>query len=288
MISERISNRPISMIINADDFGLTNAVNYEIVRCIEDGIVTSTSIIACGRAADEAVNLGRSFGEDTGLGVHLTLDSETPVSDPGTIPTIVTKQGIFLSRSEIMLRLFKRQVNIDDVRREWSAQIRKVINADLQPDHLDGHGHIHVFPPLLSVVIDIAKQFKISAIRLPLVPWGFKRVTGLLSINLAAKYASIKFKSLFRHPDFMVGFASGGCYSESVFLKDIGLLKHGKIVEAMFHPGPDKIDIPGYNAWGYNWAIDSATLRSNRVRDFIALKNIKLITFKDLPKKGLL
>jgi predicted glycoside hydrolase/deacetylase ChbG (UPF0249 family) len=274
------------MIINADDFGLTNAVNEEIIRCIENGIVTSTSIIACGRAANGAVRLARSFGEDTGLGVHLTLDSETPVSNPVTISTIVSRQGTFMSRSEIMLRLIKRQVKIDDVRREWTAQVEKVINAGLRPDHLDGHGHIQIFPTLLSLVIDIAKQFNISAIRLPLVPWGLKRLTGLMSLNLAAKYASIKFKSLFRHPDFMLGFASGGCYSESIFFKDIGLLKRGEIVEAMFHPGPVKIDVPTYNDWGYNWAIDSATLRSSRVRDFIASKNIKPITFKDLPGKG--
>jgi predicted glycoside hydrolase/deacetylase ChbG (UPF0249 family) len=275
----------ISIIISADDFGLTSAVNEEVVRCIEDGIVTSTSLIACGGAADEAVKLAKGFGKGTSLGVHLTLDGETPVSDPVTIPTIVSKRGTFLSRSDIMLRLLKRQVKIDDVRREWSAQIEKVIHAGLCPDHIDGHGHIQVFPTLLSSVIDIAKHFNISAIRLPSVPWSFKRLPGLISLNLAAKYASIKFRSLLRYPDFMLGFSSGGCYSESIFLKDISLLKHGDIVEAMFHPGPDKIDVPAYNSWGYNWAIDSATLRSNRVKDFMAEKNVKLITFNDLAKK---
>jgi predicted glycoside hydrolase/deacetylase ChbG (UPF0249 family) len=283
MISEALPDMSISMIINADDFGLTSAVNEEIVRCIENGVVTSTSLIACGRAADEAVRLAKSFGEHTGLGVHLTLDSETPISDPVTTPTIVSKRGTLLPRSDIMLRLLKRQVNIDDVHRELSAQIEKVINAGLHPDHLDGHGHIQVFPTILSLIIDIAKQFNISAIRLPVVPWGFKRLPGLMAINLAAKYASMKFKSLLRHPDFMLGFSSGGCYSESIFLKDVDLLKRGEIVEAMFHPGPDKIDVPSYNAWGYKWAIDSATLRSNRVRDFMAAKNVKLITFNDLP-----
>ena len=112
MISKIPPDMPISMIINADDFGLTSAVNEEVVRCIENGIVTSTSLIACGGAADEAVRLAKGFGKSTSLGVHLTLDSETPVSDPVTIPTIVSKRGTLLSRSDIMLRLLKRQVRL--------------------------------------------------------------------------------------------------------------------------------------------------------------------------------
>lgn len=278
------SNTPATLIVNADDFGLTSAVNEEIVRCIESGIVTSTSVIACGRAADEAIRFAKSFGKGTGLGIHLTLDSETPVADPVSIPTIVSKRGILLTRSQVMIGLCSGQIKIDDVRREWLAQIEKVITAGLHPDHIDGHGHIQIFPTLLSLVIDIAKHFGISAIRLPAVPWRFRRMAGVISLNLAAKFACTKFKSVLRHPDFMLGFSSGGCYSESIFLKDIGSLKNGYIVEAMFHPGPDKIDIPVYNSWSYNWAIDSATLRSRRVKDFMAEKDVKLITFKDLPK----
>ena len=284
MISMIPCNTPTNLIVSADDFGLTSAVNEEIILCIESGIVTSTSVIACGRAADEAIRFARSFSKNTGLGIHLTLDSETPVADPVSIPTIVSKRGILLTRSQVMFRLCKRQIEIDDVRREWSAQIEKVITAGLHPDHIDGHGHIQVFPTLLSLVIDIGKHFGISAIRLPAIPWSLRRMPGCILLNLAARYASTKFKSLLRHPDFMIGFSSGGCYSESIFLKDIDSLKNGDTVEAMFHPGPDRIDVPAYNSWGYSWAIDSSTLRSRHVKDFMAEKNVKLITFKDLPK----
>jgi chitin disaccharide deacetylase len=281
-------NVSTQLIINADDFGLTSAINEEIIRCIKDGVVTSTSLIAGGRAADEAMKFAQSFNEDTGLGIHLTLDSETPVADPVSIPTIVSKKGVLLGRSQIIARLCTGQSKLEDVHREWSAQIEKVLNAGLKPDHIDSHGHIHCFPVLVSLVVDIAKHFGISAVRLPATPWGFrlsfKRVHSLISLHLAAKFACTRFKSVLRHPDYMMGFSFGGRYSEKFFLKDIDSLKNHNIVEAMFHPGPDRIDVQAYNSWNYNWAVDSATLRSNHVKDLISEKGVKLITFKELPE----
>lgn len=272
------------LIVNADDFGLTRAINESILQCIQDGIVTSVSLIACGRAAHEAMIMARDFGTNTSIGIHLTLETEVPVAAPDSIPTIITKNGNLMPRSQIMTRLLTGQISIEDVLREWSAQIDKVITAGLRPDHLDGHGQIHVYPPLLSVLIDVAKHYNIPVVRLPLEPFiaghVFKRLKDRLLLRTSAQIAKWKFKSKLRHPDFMIGFSSSGCYSENIFLKDISYLKDGDIVEAMFHPGPAKIDIPLYNAWGYNWAVDSATLCSSRVKDFIKERGIKLVTFK--------
>lgn len=276
------------LIISADDFGLTNAINAEIIRCIKEGIVTSTSLIAGGRAADEAIKLAQNFDQCTGLGVHLTLDSEAPVSNPAEIPTIVSKNGRLLRRAHIMARLCTGQSKIRDVYHEWSAQIGKIFDAGLKPDHIDSHGHIHCFPFLVSLVIEIAKHFGISAVRLPAAPrrlsLSLNRVPGLISLHLAAKFARIKFRSVLRHPDFMTGFSFGGRYDEKIFLKDIGFLRNNDIAEAMFHPGPGSIDVPDYNSWDYNWAADSATLRSTHIKDFISEKGVKLITFKELPQ----
>ncbi len=276
------------LIISADDFGLTNAINEEIIRCIKDGIVTSTSLIAGGRAANEAIKLAQNFDQCTGLGVHLTLDSEAPVADPSDIPTIVSKNGKLLGRSRIMARLCTGQCKIKDIHHEWSAQIGKIFDAGLKPDHIDSHGHIHCFPFLVSLVIEIAKHFGIPAVRLPAAPrrisLSLNRVPGLISLHLAAKFACIKFRSVLKHPDFMTGFSFGGRYAEKFFLKDIDSLRNNDIAEAMFHPGPGSIDVTDYNSWDYNWAVDSATLRSTRVKDFISERGVKLVTFKELPE----
>ena len=47
------------LIVNADDFGLTEAVNAGIVKACFRGIVTSTTIMANGAAFDHAASVGR-------------------------------------------------------------------------------------------------------------------------------------------------------------------------------------------------------------------------------------
>jgi predicted glycoside hydrolase/deacetylase ChbG (UPF0249 family) len=47
------------LIVNADDFGLTEAVNRGIVHAHNEGIVTSTTLMAGGSAFDSAVSISR-------------------------------------------------------------------------------------------------------------------------------------------------------------------------------------------------------------------------------------
>jgi predicted glycoside hydrolase/deacetylase ChbG (UPF0249 family) len=53
------------------------------------------------------------------------------------------------------------------VETELRAQIVKVIRAGITPTHLDGHKHVHVVPPISNVVIRIAAEFGIPAVRCP-------------------------------------------------------------------------------------------------------------------------
>ena len=69
------------LIVNADDFGLTEAVNQGIVHAHNEGIVTSTTLMAGGSAFDSAVSISRSV-PCLGIGVHLNLTAGRPVSPP--------------------------------------------------------------------------------------------------------------------------------------------------------------------------------------------------------------
>src|SRR5450631_824067 len=69
-----------TLIVNADDFGMTEGTNQAIVDAYQTGIVTSTSLLANGYSFDHAVNLARQF-PGLGIGVHLTL-TEGPAVAP--------------------------------------------------------------------------------------------------------------------------------------------------------------------------------------------------------------
>src|SRR5512138_992923 len=60
------------LIVNADDFGLSEGVNRGIIRAHEKGIVTSTSLMVRWPAAAEAPAYSRQHPR-LGFGLHLDL-----------------------------------------------------------------------------------------------------------------------------------------------------------------------------------------------------------------------
>jgi len=282
-------NNCIKLIVNADDFGLTHLVNAEIIRCIDQGLVTSVSLMPGGYAAEEALAAARTFKKEIGVGVHLTLDGVYPVNEVSEVASLVTKADKFYPRGKMLFRLMTGRVDLSQVRREWSAQIQKVIDSGIVVDHLDGHGHIHVFPLLTDIVLELAKYFGIAAVRLPSDRFisGIKhdRLADRLFLRMATRFARNKFEGQLKSPDYMIGFPFGGNYQEKFFLQDLSVLKKGQIVEAMFHPGPEEIDMAEFNSWQYCWDVDSATLRSPRVREFIFDNDIELINFHNLCER---
>ncbi len=130
------------LIINADDFGMCHSINVATVEAMRNGIVTTTSLMACCPWAWEAMQMLR---DDPSLpfGVHLTLVNEMPgyrwgpVASKESVPSIVNSDGFFFAHTEIP-KLYA-QAEIGDVEREFRAQIERVLRFGLQPTHLDWH-----------------------------------------------------------------------------------------------------------------------------------------------------
>ena len=53
------------------------------------------------------------------------------------------------------------------MKREWRAQIRSVRDAGLALSHLDSHRHVHAWPPLCDLVIELAIEAKVPYVRAP-------------------------------------------------------------------------------------------------------------------------
>jgi hopanoid biosynthesis associated protein HpnK len=155
------------LIVNGDDFGLAESINRGIIVAHRDGILTSTSLLANGQAFDQAVALSRAFPQLT-VGVHLNITQGRPVSPAARIPTLLNPRGeLHLSPFPLWTRLLMRQISLDDIHREFRAQILKVLDAGVTPTHLDGHLHVHILPPLAPVVIALAHEFGLRIVRCP-------------------------------------------------------------------------------------------------------------------------
>ena len=54
-----------------------------------------------------------------------------------------------------------------EVEQEFAAQISCLKAGGIEPDHIDGNNHIHVFPGVAAAVARLANNFGIRRIRLP-------------------------------------------------------------------------------------------------------------------------
>jgi chitin disaccharide deacetylase len=155
------------LIINADDFGFTEKVSRGILHAHQEGILTSTTLMATGKAFDAAVSMGRQASA-LGVGVHLNLTEGVPVSPARNIPSLVDRRGrLHLNPGRLLLGIVTGQVNLGDVEIELRQQILKVSRAGILPTHLDGHKHVHVLPGVSDIVIRLAQEFSIGSVRCP-------------------------------------------------------------------------------------------------------------------------
>lgn len=155
-----------NLIVNADDLGWTEGVNRGIAEAHRNGIVTSASLLANGAAFASGVEVARKT-PGLGVGVHLNLSDGEPVAPRELVKSLVNERGELEGRTEsLLLRLARRSVLLDEVEREWEAQIQKVRTSGIEPTHLDGHRHVQMLPGLFEISLRLAKRHGIAAIRI--------------------------------------------------------------------------------------------------------------------------
>ena len=273
------------LIVNADDFGLSEAVNRAVIEAHEHGIVTSTSIMAGGGAFEHAAALA-SRCPTLDVGVHLTLTEQRPVAD--SVPSLVGADGQFAPHATDFARRWLRGgISLSDVRKELDAQIRRVRAHGVRPTHLDGHQHVHVLPGIARVVAELAREHGIGAVRVPTErPRGYmlRDIGGLKRLAEQIVLGTFGALSPLRHlrrVDRFVGFFFGGRLDERNLRTVLASLPTHGTVELMCHPGLDDPASP-YGHWGYSWAAETAALTSPDVRALLAELGVRLIGYRDV------
>lgn len=152
------------LIVNADDYNTDKERNRGILQAARDGIVTSVTVIT-NLVWDYATlsDLKKVFGAR--VGIHLNLTKGTPLTKQAA--SLVKSNGRFFKRREAWWRALFHHYNLREIEDEFAAQINRLQEAGITPDHIDGNNHIHIFPEVAVLVARLANDFGISKIRLP-------------------------------------------------------------------------------------------------------------------------
>lgn len=131
----------VRLIIRADDIGFCHGVNDAIKRILEEGVVTSVSVMVTTPWLGEAVEIMKQHPE-VSTGVHLTLNSEWkefrwgPVLPANEVPSLVDAFGHFYgSRTELM----KHKPKVEEVAAELKAQMELAYRMGLPVSYVDYH-----------------------------------------------------------------------------------------------------------------------------------------------------
>ncbi|MBD2567834.1 hopanoid biosynthesis-associated protein HpnK [Anabaena lutea] len=167
MVEEKEQKHRRFAIINGDDFGFSQGVNQAIIQAHSQGVLTSTSLMVSGDAAEDAIALAKNY-PDLAVGLHLVLVCGKSVLPPSQIPHLVDSDGNFSDNpTQAGLNYQFNQATREELRQEIRAQLEKFRDSGLQLSHVDGHLHLHVHPVILGILVDLANEFNIKLMRLP-------------------------------------------------------------------------------------------------------------------------
>lgn len=180
------------VIVTADDFGLSIPVNEAVETAHRAGILTGTSLMVTAPAAADAVERARRL-PSLGVGLHLVLMDGRPALAPQEIPDLVGPDGRFrIEPARTGIQIFFLERVQRQVEAEMRAQFEWYKATGLPLDHVDGHHHFHQHPTIVGLLIKMAREYGVKAVRVPQEPllssWRAQR-TQLLQRLLAWLFA---------------------------------------------------------------------------------------------------
>ena len=249
------------LIVTADDVGLHPGMTRGALAAHDNGIVTAVSVSPNGRDFEAAVELLRDRPR-LEVGAHLTLVGERLLSPPEKIPSLVGLDAY----PAFALRYALGRIRTTDLETELRAQLEKLLATGLEVVHLNSHQHLHVLPRVLDIVLKLAQEHGIPAVRIPNEPEVSFTPRGLQIAALNALGRNAPFRT--------VGVMVAGHLNPARLRRCLDRVEG--LTELVCHPGLGSIDYP----WGYEWEEETAALMDPALPDLLREKGISPGSFK--------
>jgi chitin disaccharide deacetylase len=265
------------LIIHADDLGISSSENNASIKAMDQGMVTSGSIMVMCPKFQEIVDYSKA-NPNADFGIHLTLTSEWntykwgPVLHPNQVASLVDSKGYFLKNSDEL----KNSFNADDVWNEFRAQIELGLRSGIDITHLDSH-MLTVFshPVLQNIYNDIGREYKLPVL------FSHK----IANQNYGANTDVIVDRIYHAQPSYF----QNGLFS--YYSKVLRSIKPGLtciLIHAAFDNEEMQKITENQPNWGSSWRqADFNFFTSNECRQLIGDRDIHLITWREIRDKVL-
>ena len=144
----------LTVIVNADDYGITHGVTQAIVELLDAGCIATSTVMMCAVNSERNQAPFRSDVDSTRLGLHLQITGGVPMRRGEPASFVDAASGRFRGRESVAT------ASPELVLLEWRAQVEAFIGLyGHVPSHFDTHHGTHKSPQLLEPYCTLAAEY---------------------------------------------------------------------------------------------------------------------------------
>ncbi len=259
------------LAVNGDDGGLHIDRDDTILRCAAEGVLRNATAVMSGPTTQDFLRRATDAGIDVGLHVNLT----NGLAMAGPASTLTDSDGHFLQpKSVIWKRATADGLDVDEIRVEIKAQLEAFRLSGMEPSHVDGHNHVHLFPPVREVLAELLPDVWF---RTPVDP-GFDRE--IPDFGKAFGEWSTDRSGPWMRTDGFAGHSFCFGPTVEVFISSLDL--SNSVTEFMVHPGQR----PGSSFTSSDRrALEAEVLCSEQLKVFLDRNEFELVTFTEARRR---
>ena len=267
----------VLLIINNDDAGMSHSSNTGTIKGMQDGFITSATIMFNCPWANGIVDFAKS-NPDKDFGVHLTLTSEWknykwgPIAPIDHVHSLVDSNGYFWAKVQEVYQ----HGSAEQAYLEGKAQIQKALTYGLPITHIDSHmGTFQLDPAYFEQYARLASEFNL--------PLRMASQTTLEKYGQGGLRATCTQLGLV-FPDYLI-YEELQDYNGDVadfWVKIINELKPG-VTELYLHASEFSPELQAITGTARKRADElEAFIVSEKIKHALASKNVKLISYRPL------
>ena len=263
------------LILNADDFGMCHDQNEGVIRGLQEGLFTSSTILVTCPWFEEAAEFARNYPA-ADLGVHLTLTAEWdrykwgPVLGRDAVPSLVDERGYLW---QTVAQVYEH-ARLDEAEAELRAQIEKAFAAGIDATHLDSHmGTLQLRADYHEIYARLADEYRLPIRLASRRRMGTEGMGAILDQLDAAGVVT---------PDHLVFYGpSSVAETESYWTNLIRTLKPD-LTEILCHPALARYELKSCARDALQREADFHYFTSDKTRQLIKDECVEMVGFREL------
>ena len=272
------------LIIHSDDAGMSHSVNRATIEAMENGFVSSCSIMVPCPWFPEFAEWASQHPEKD-FGIHLTLNSEFdkyrwgPVAGRDKVPSLVDKDGyLHGSKEEVVAQARPAEVEI-----ELRAQIDRALQAGIKLSHLDTHmGTVIATSDMLDIYIRLGLEYELPVMIIrklnPVIALGYPDL-----VRKSAEYIQVLEAKGLPPIDYLFQFYEGKEHDarQKRYLNTFRDLQPG-VTQMIIHCGYDDAELQGITSSHFLRGDDTRIFSDPAVKKEIDEMGIEIISWQQL------